>query len=341
MKRFYIFRIFAITVIFLFFSCTSLTEMPEFITIFTGNMDNVKLVEYTQDKENNIKLTFDKNIKDISCNIFKDDDETIFLSSNIKNLSEEENKNFLISLENNEAIEIGEAFFVKGEVKDRFGNSLLFKLNFIGANRTPCILKISEVRPLYSKKPKSEFIEMVVTKEGNLSGIKILNVGSKKEPDYTFPPVYVKKGELIVYHWRSFEDEVKDEIDEIDESVISKAPEAARFARDFWGHYKSLPKRKSNAIVIEEDGVVQDAILYVDSKIDEQDWPSENIANAALKAFESGVWMPSAEIKDAIHYHITPSTSLGRKIIPNENKSNAKQWHLYKSKDVTLGKRNK
>ena len=340
MKRFYIsrFTTIAIVIFFMFFSCTSLTEMPEFITIFTGNMDNVKLVNYTQDKENNVLLTFDKNIKDISCNIFRDEEETLLIASNVKKLNEEENKQFMVSLENKADVEIGDAFFVKGEVKDRFGNSLLFKLNFVGANNNPCILKISEVRPLYSKKPKSEFIEMLVIKEGNLSGIKILNVGSKKEPDYTFPPAYVKKGELIVYHWRCFDEDAKDEVDA---SIISKAPEASSFARDFWGHYKSLPKRKSNAIVIEEDGIVQDAILYADSKENEEEWPSESIANAALKAFESGVWMPSSEIKDAIHYHITPSASVGRKIIPNENKSNAKQWYLYKSKDVTLGKRNK
>ena len=338
MRCFHIFCFFLIIIILPFFSCTSMEEMPRFVTIFTGEMDNVKLVSYTQNKENNIELIFDKNIKNISCSFFKDEDENIPLSTNVKNLEEEDNKHFLISLENREAVEIGQAFFLKGEVKDRFGNSLLFKLNFIGANNNPCTLKISEVRPLYSKKPKSEFIEMVATKEGNLSGIKILNVGSKKEPDYTFPPAFVNKGELVVYHWRSFGEDVKDEIDR---SIISKAPEASSFARDFWGHHKSLPKRKSNAIVIEENGVVQDAILYADSKENNEEWLSENIANAALKAFESGIWMPSSEIKDAIRYHITPSSSLGRKIIPNENTSTARQWFLYKSKDVTLGKRNK
>lgn len=334
MKHVYVFHF---AVMFLFFSCTSMEEMPQFISIFTGEMDNVKLVSYTQDKENNVELIFDKNIKDISCSIYKDEEENITVSNTIKNL-QEENKHFLISLEDPKIIEIGEAFFLKGEVKDHFGNSLLFKLNFIGANYNPCILKISEVRPLYSKKPKSEFIEMVVTKEGNLSGIRILNVGSKKEPDYVFPSAYVKKGEFVVYHWRSFNENAKDEIDS---SIISKEPEASSSARDFWSHHKSLPKRKSNAIVIEENGMVQDAILYADSKAQEEEWSSENIANAALKAFESGVWMPSAEIKDAIHYHITPSSSIGRKIFLNENKSNARQWFLYKSKDVTIGKRNK
>ena len=199
MKRFYIsrFTTIAIVIFFMFFSCTSLTEMPEFITIFTGNMDNVKLVNYTQDKENNVLLTFDKNIKDISCDIFRDEDETFPISSNVKKMNEEENKQFMVSLENKDDVEIGDAFFVKGEVKDRFGNSLLFKLNFVGANNNPCILKISEVRPLYSKKPKSEFIEMVVVKEGNLSGIKILNVGSKKSQITHFLMLMSKKVRLL------------------------------------------------------------------------------------------------------------------------------------------------
>ncbi|MGP1438700.1 MAG: hypothetical protein ACTTKH_06470, partial [Treponema sp.] len=274
----YIYKLVIYLSIMSFFSCTSMEEMPRFVSIFTGEMESVKLVSYSQDKDNNIELNFDKSIKNISCKIFKDEEENVLVSSTVKNINEEENKDFVISLEEQNKVEIGEAFFLKGEVKDRLGNSLLFKLNFTGANSNPCILKISEVRPLYSKKPKSEFIEMLVTKEGNLSGIKILNVGSKKEPDYTFPPAYVKKGEIVVYHWRCFDEQAKDEVDK---NIISHSPEATSFARDFWGHHKSLPRRKSNAIIIEENGIVQDAILYTDPKIQEE-WPSEDIANAAL-----------------------------------------------------------
>lgn len=328
---------------FLFASCSSMEEMPRFVSIFKGEIESVKLASYTQEKNNDVKLVFDKNIKELSTYILFDENEEKVFPCIVKK-EDDDDKNFLICMEEickeeNKEIAIGGSYYVKGEAKDKWGNSLSFLLPFVGANNNPASLKISEVRPLYSKKPKGEFIEMVVTKDGNLSGIKILNVGSKQEPDYTFPPAEVKKGELVVYHWRTFE-EVGAK-DELNASIVAKASGASPHARDFWGKHKSLPRRKNNAIVIEENGVVQDAILYFDSKLEEDYWSSEEIANAAEKAFQSGVWTPSGDIKDAIRYHITPTSSLGRRVIPSSNISNAKQYTLYKSKQVSEGRKNR
>ncbi len=320
------------------FSCTSIDEMPKVVSIFRGKIENVKLVNYVQEKNNNIILAFDKNIKDISCTAFFDEDDEHDIPCTVQRQENEDGKNFVVVLDSGVYIDIGKEYFVKGEVKDKWGNSLLFFLPFVGANTQPATLKISEVRPLYSKKPNGEFIEMIVEKEGNLSGIKILNVGSKKQPDYTFPPAYVKKGEIVVYHWRCFDEEVRDEVEA---SIVSRGSGATTSARDFWSVHKSLPKRRSNAIVIEEDGRVQDALLFFDPKTEDDDWPTEEIANAATKAFESGIWHPSPQIQDAIRVHVTPSTSLGRRIMPKNGTSNAKQWVLYKSKQVTQGRRNR
>ena len=334
MKSIYKFFSYSVFILFTFISCTSAKQIPRFVSIFTGEIHDIKLESYTQQKNNNIALHFDKNIKDISCTAFFDDENEALTCT----IQKENEKDFTVLFPEEMKIEIGQNYNIKGEVKDKWGNSLLFSLPFIGANNRPCLLKISEVRPLYSKKPNGEFIEMIVEKEGNLSGIKIVNVGSKKEPDYTFPPAFVKKGEIVVYHWRSFEEDVKDEIDA---SIISKGSGASMYARDFWGRHKSLPRRKNNAIVIEENDNIQDAILYFDPKTEDDDWSTEEIANAAKKAFDSGIWIPSAEIKDAVRYHITPSTSVGRRTIPQGKNSNAKQWVLYKSKQVTQGKRNR
>ena len=323
--------------LFTLLSCTSVDEMPKVVSIFRGEIENVKLANYVQEKNNNICLSFDKNIKEITCTASFDEEDENSIPCSVQKISEND-KDFVVMLGENVQIDIGKEYYVKGEVKDKWGNSLLFFLPFVGANTDPAILKISEVRPLYSKKPKGEFIEMIVEKSGNLSGIKILNVGSKKQPDYTFPPSYVKKGEIVVYHWRCFDEDVKDEVEA---TIISRGSGATTSARDFWSVHKSLPKRKSNAIVIEESGCVQDAILFFDSKTQDDDWPNEEIANAATKAFESGVWSPSPQIKDAVRVHVTPSTSLGRRIIPKTNVSNAKQWVLYNSKQVTQGRRNR
>lgn len=325
-------------ILFTVFSCTSIDEMPKVVSIFRGEIENVKLVNYVQDKNNNITLSFNKNINEIICTASFDESESHEIPCSIQKKDDTNDKDFLLLLQKDIKIDIGKEYYVRGEVKDKWGNSLLFFLPFVGANTNPASLKISEVRPLYSKKPKGEFIEMIVAKEGNLSGIKILNVGSKKDPDYVFPPAYVKKGEIIVYHWRSFDEDVKDEVEA---GIISRGSGATTSARDFWGVHKSLPKRKSNAIVIEESGNVQDAILFFDTKTQDDDWPTEEIANAATKAFESGIWSPSPQIKDAVRVHVTPSTSLGRRIMPKNDNSNAKQWVLYKSKQVTQGRRNR
>ena len=336
-RIFQIFKLCLSLMLFTFLSCTSMDDMPRVVSIFRGEIENVKLTNYVQEKNNNVTLTFDKNIKEITCIASFDEDYEDNIPCIVQKINDND-KDFVVQLQEDVQIDIGKEYYVKGEVKDKWGNSLLFFLPFTGANTHPASLRISEVRPLYSKKPKGEFIEMIVEKSGNLSGIKIMNVGSKKQPHYTFPPAEVKKGEIVVYHWRCFDEEVKDEVEA---SIISHGSGASAYARDFWSVHKSLPKRKSNAIVIEESGNVQDAILFFDPKTENDDWPTEEIANAATIAFESGVWSPSPQIKDAVRVHVTPSTSLGRSIIPKSNVSNAKQWVLYKSKQVTQGKRNR
>ena len=49
--------------------------MPRFVSIFTGNIENVKLSSYSQEKNNNVFINFDKNIKEIFCSAFYDEDE--------------------------------------------------------------------------------------------------------------------------------------------------------------------------------------------------------------------------------------------------------------------------
>ena len=49
--------------------------MPRFVSIFTGNIENVKLSSYSQEKNNNVFINFDKNIKEIFCSAFYDEDK--------------------------------------------------------------------------------------------------------------------------------------------------------------------------------------------------------------------------------------------------------------------------
>lgn len=320
------------------FSCKGFVEQPGFVSIFGHDIEPLKIISYKNNLKNEVEIVFSKNIKSIECSLFKENGsgkETFTCKTEI--IKEEETAVFKIIPEEKFKTEIGENFFITGTVKDTSLNSMDFTLPFAGANTNPAELRISEIRPLYSSSPKSEFIEIIVLKAGNLSGIKLLNVGNKKTPDYVFPPAEVLKGEFIVYHWRSIEDGIKDETKP---SIISGGTQACSGARDFWGNFKTLPKRPSNVIVIEFNGILQDAVLFCDPAAEEK-WNSEKLENDAARVSEAGIWLPDASAGNAVRHKISSTSSIGRKNINTKKTGSAADWSLYTSKNVTMGRPNK
>lgn len=323
-----------------FFSCTGFKEQPVFVSIFGDDIEPLKIISYKNNLKNEVEIAFGKNLRHIECSVFKEDKdgfEEESFTCKVEALEEnDESVIFKIIPEEKFNVKIGEPFFVTGNIKDNMLNSLNFTLSFTGANTNPAELKISEVRPLYSSSPKSEFIELLVVKSGNLSGIKLLNVGDKKTPDYTFPAAEVKTGEFIVYHWRSVEEGLKDETTE---KIISGGSQACLAARDFWGGFNKLPKRPCNVILVEFEGVLKDAVLFCSKEQDK--WTSQELEHAAKRAVEEGLWGPNAEINNAVRYKITPSVSIGRKNINTTNPNTSAKWYLYSYRDVTMGSRNR
>lgn len=237
-------------------------------------------------------------------------------------------------------IGIGELFILRGSVSDTAHSVLDFALPFEGANTRPARLRITEIRPLYSSKPKSEFIEFVVMESGNLSGITITNVGNKENPHYSFPAAEVTKGEIIVYHWRSVEEGIKDELTG---KIVSGGTQACPAARDFWGPYTSISRRNANVILIKSrtDGDIQDAILYCTEKEFEKRgtgpaWNDEALTQAAEAAIASGVWQGGSTLKNAVITPLTPSKSLVRNAKASANKAGV--WTIRDAKAVTMGR---
>ena len=237
-------------------------------------------------------------------------------------------------------IGIGAPFVLRGSVSDTKHSVLDFALPFEGANTRPAKLRITEIRPLYSSKPKSEFIEFIVMESGNLSGITITNVGDKQNPHYRFPAAEVSAGETIVYHWRSVEEGIRDETTA---KIISGGTQSCPAARDFWGPYTSIPKRNANVILIKagSGGDIQDAILYCTEKEFAKRgaapaWNDEKLVREAEAAVASGAWRGGAVLKSAIIAPITASKSLVRDAKSGVNK--AESWALRDSKKVTMGK---
>ena len=251
--------------------CAGFSQQPIFTDIIGEEAEPVKIVKTVRTETNTVQMYFTGTTEFLSAEIFiLETGETQVCSTERIDIpdgfTDSEGQSGKVdvytafTLTPTAPIGIGAPFVLRGSVSDTKHSVLDFALPFEGANTRPAKLRITEIRPLYSSKPKSEFIEFIVMESGNLSGITITNVGDKQAPHYHFPAAEVSAGETIVYHWRSVEEGI---LDELTAKTISGGTQSCPAARDFWGPYTSIPKRNANVILIKA-GVnvdIQDAIL--------------------------------------------------------------------------------
>ena len=331
--------------------CAGFSKQPIFTDIIGGEAEPIKIVKTVRTETNTVQMYFAGTAEFLSAEIFiPETGETQTCNAERMDIpddftdSEEQSGRVdtytAFALTPSASIGIGAPFVLRGSVSDTKHSVLDFALPFEGANTRPAKLRITEIRPLYSSKPKSEFIEFIVMESGNLSGITITNVGDKQNPHYRFPAAEVSAGETIVYHWRSVEEGIRDELTA---KIISGGTQSCPAARDFWGAYTSIPKRNANVILIKAgtDGNIQDAILYCTEKEftkrgSTPAWNDEALVRAAKTAVASGVWRGGSVLKAAVIAPITASKSLVRDAKAGVNKADS--WTLRDSKKVTMGK---
>ena len=331
--------------------CAVFSKQPIFTDIIGEEAEPIKIVKTVRTETNTIQMYFTGTTEFLSAEIFiPETGETQVCSTeridipdgftDSEGQSGKADVYTAFTLTPTAPIGIGAPFVLRGSVSDTKHSVLDFALPFEGANTRPAKLRITEIRPLYSSKPKSEFIEFIVMERGNLSGITITNVGDKQNPHYQFPAAEVSAGETIVYHWRSVEEGIRDETTA---KIISGGTQSCPAARDFWGPYTSIPKRNANVILIKAgvNGDIQDAILYCTEKEFAKRgaapaWNDEALVQAAEAAVASGVWRGGAVLKSAVIAPITASKSLVRDAKAGINK--AESWTLRDSKKVTMGK---
>jgi len=207
------------------------------------------------------------------------------------------------------AVGVGVQAALSATVTDERGNTLSFSMPFTGYNDRVATLLINEVRTDYSK-PKVEYIEFLVLKEGNLGGIEICNAMNTVRPFWEFPAVEVSAGDFILYHLRSVEEGLVDETDAID---VSAGIDARPLARDFWDTLTSAPLKKTNVIILRDrkGGTIMDALLSAESE--KTDWPNGTVASAAEAAVTEGAWLPGPLVSDAVvSTGTSPTRTLGR-----------------------------
>lgn len=223
---------------------------------------------------------------------------------------------------------VGEKAIFSASVSDSSGNTLSMNVPFTGFNAKPAILRINEIRTAYSK-PKVEFIEFVVLQGGNLGGIEVGNAANTVRPVWEFPSSEVETGDYVVYHLRSVEDGL---IDEVSAELVSPGTEARLDARDFWDNQAKAPLKPTNVITVRErkGGSLQDVLVCVAAGVEA--WPTEALASAAAEACESGIWQGGAQPAQAFcSAGMTATRTAGRN--PDEQRSaDVEGWN-----DVSAG----
>lgn len=198
---------------------------------------------------------------------------------------------------------------LSGTVRDANGDTLSFAAPFTGYNDRVPRLRISEIRTDYSK-PKVEYIEIVALTAGNLGGVEIFNALNGDVPVRELPAVEVKAGEYIVWHFRSVEEGLVNEMGSLDESGGTNS---CPTARDFWDTQARSPFKGTNVVWLRErrGGAIMDALLCAESG--KADWPTDAARAAALEAVAAGAWRPGALIADAASSDgMTPTRTLAR-----------------------------
>ena len=272
-------------------ACTSGAMENGVVSIWGGDVSLPKMISLIPISEHEISVSFTAPITVSRAAAILPDDPETEIPVTWKEVLASKDIVFLLG----ESVGIGNRAALSATVIDGRGNSLSFSMPFTGFNSRPPVLRINEVRTEYSK-PKVEYIELFVVQEGNLGGVELTNAMNTVRPFYEFPAVEVLAGDFIVYHLRSVEEGLVDEIALRDESP---GIDARSSARDFWDTLTSAPLKKTNVLLLKnrKGGQLLDALLLCEEGRTE--WPNETVRLAAEEAALAGAWLPGPLVEDA------------------------------------------
>ncbi|NLX44343.1 MAG: hypothetical protein GXY71_00320 [Treponema sp.] len=192
----------------------------------------------------------------------------------------------------NPEAEPGRECSLLGEVKDAAGNSTRFLFGFVGFNPIPAKLRLNEVQPCKNTAASNfhrDYIELLVEEAGNLGGIQLQWSSTVKVVSYSFPPCFVRVGELIVLH--CLPEGVPEEKDECgDDRGLSGGVDAHPGGRDFWASGGGIPDA-TGVIVLRSraSDPVEDGVFFAEKgKLGEVD--SSKISMLLGEMASRGIW---------------------------------------------------
>lgn len=303
---------------------------PEGIEFITGDYVSPKIKSYSVIDDKHIGLSFSEEVEIVSISVNEKEenenlmgDFTCTGKSNIIGIeqmavqrvdSQDQTGNFIVSF--NSSTTIGKSYSLNGIVEDKYGNSLTFSIPFSGYNQNIPKIIITEVQPEYVKLDKnnyrSEFVKFLVLSDGNLSGLLVGTGTNGIELDYHFPPLEVKKGDIIVVHFRKKGVLCINELD--NDITLSKAPYSCKIGRDLWLDNQESVFQDNCDIVYLKDTInnkILDGCMYCDGT--KTQWP-EKLSPLAEDLAEAGIF-ESSDITNACNNSaVSPTKPLVRNI---------------------------
>ncbi|MDR0784541.1 MAG: hypothetical protein LBE74_01480 [Treponema sp.] len=228
-------------------------------------------------------------------------------------------------------------------VEDGNKNTLNVLVSFRSRNEKLPRFLITEIRT-ETAKPKGEFVELKMLEDGNLCALRMFTATDSVEtPVFEFPSVEVKKGNYVVIHLRTYEENAINEIN--GDKTESKAKDSSDIAWDLWLPDSVERLRKTDAVfLMDQDDNVVDAVVFT---VDDA-WGTTtnrgNIEQAAALLGKQGAWIfESGDVPAPSHAFSSANTTSTRTICRDETLSDsntASDWYITASSGATPGKPN-
>ncbi|MCQ2240694.1 hypothetical protein [Treponema sp.] len=271
------------------------------IDVLEGDFSVPHVENFSVNGSRFLQMDFTKKISVENASAYDSEEETSFCD--VHTTYSEDGKSAYLEMDRETVV--GKKYVVEGIIVDEHGNSLTFSIPFRGYNENPAKIILSEVRNAYGtasvkddsgtsqKVHRSEYVELYVLEEGNLSGIEVCSAGDGEEKKYFMPPINVKRGEYITVHMRTVDSEGFDGegmISELEDNLnLSTHEDSCSSARDLWSDNTKACFADSDIIYLRNcyDGTILDALVYAKSSL--SFW-KDSYAEVVAAVDSSGVW---------------------------------------------------
>ena len=309
------------------FSCLSGVEGLE---VLSGDYNLPELLDIKFDSSCSISTLFNKEVTVDNISIYQDGDRENPISVAFDTSGAFTQYNFTLE----DKTVIGKKYILECCVSDLKGNTLTFESSFNGYNDNKADVIISEVRNAYSSKDKkAEFVELYVTKGGNLYGLELISAADGRDKSYLFGDIQVNRGEYITVHYRKIKDKEgnyvdKDMIDELGEDLaLSKAVDSCDSARDLWIDNSSAVLGTSDILIVYDNNTCKavDCLLWQTG--DNSGW-DDKYTDYLEMVEESGLWSGESVNSDGM---TTVNRSFSRintesVVLNSDYKNDSSQW---------------